>query len=414
MKRKRELALLLAAALIAAALAGCGAAPPLPEYTVRFDLNGGELVSGELEQVVKEGESAKLPEAVNGRMALSWEGSYENVTADSTVTAQWTKVAMSTSDLAEYVQERTVTVNVTDLLDGKSSGSGFFIDDQGTIVTNFHVIDMAVDISVEAGSGASYAVQEVVDFSEVYDLAILKINMPNSPYLEFADAPVRTGEQVYAVGSALGTLTGSFTAGIVSSVKRNYGLIDCIQMDAAISPGNSGGPLVNTYGEVVGINTASYTNGENLNLAIKPAVLDNLSRDKHLTVREFKEWYEQEASHSWSPYYYDSNGRPHYFYSLVNTYQHVTGTPCRYSVNEHEDTAEEGYYDMNDFYVYDYKASDYDAYVLYLKSIGFVYRDSKQFNAGTSYYYYNEKEMIQVDLFVYTGQEQLAVYPTIE
>ena len=180
--------------------------------------------------------------------------------------AQWTKVALSSTDLAEYVQERTVTVNVTKIAGDNTAGSGFFIDDEGTIVTNYHVIESATAMSVEVNSGGSYDVEEsIVDFSKIYDLAILKIDMTGNEYLDISKEDVKTGEQVYAVGSSLGTLTGSFTAGIVSSTSRIVGLIDCIQMDAAISSGNSGGPLVNVYGEVVGINAYSYINGENLN-----------------------------------------------------------------------------------------------------------------------------------------------------
>ena len=256
-KRTSWIALVLILALCAGLLSGCSA--KTPEYTVTFDLNGGTLVSGELEQKVLEGESAAVPEAENGRMILSWDGSWENVTSDRTIRAKWTKqtfevefdlnggtllsgelkqtvedgddaepptaefgrrelswgedwkdvtsdrtvkaewnkVEMNTADLAEYVQERTVTVNVETLTGGTSTGSGFIIDNEGTIVTNFHVIDLATDITVEAGSGATYPVQEIVDFSNIYDLAVLKINMADSPYLDFAEAPVRTGEQVW-------------------------------------------------------------------------------------------------------------------------------------------------------------------------------------------------------------------------
>ena len=178
----------------------------------------------------------------------------EEPTPEPTATPEPTpepKQPMDTADLAEYVQERTVTVNVEKLTGSKGTGSGFFIDSEGTIVTNFHVIDLAQAITVEMDNGASYPVTEIVDFSNLYDLAILKIDVTDHPYLELAEKDARTGEQVYAVGSALGTLTGTFTGGMVSSTKRTYGEIDCIQMDAAISPGNSGGPLVNVYGEVV-------------------------------------------------------------------------------------------------------------------------------------------------------------------
>ena len=135
MKRKTRLAaLVLVAALCAGFITGCGA-PAKPTYTVTFDLNGGELVSGELTQMVNEGENAVCPEAVNGRLALAWDKSAENITADTVITAQWSKVVMDTADLAEYVQDRTVTVNVKTITGGSGTGSGFFVDSEGTILS---------------------------------------------------------------------------------------------------------------------------------------------------------------------------------------------------------------------------------------------------------------------------------------
>ena len=411
MNRKRKLAaLLLVAALCAGFITGCSA-PAKPTYTVTFDLNGGELISGELTQTVTEGESAVYPQVSNGRLALTWDGEAENITADTVIKAQWTKVPMDTADLAEYVQERTVTVNVKTISGGSGTGSGFFVDSEGTIVTNFHVIDMAEEISVEVNSGAVYNVEKVVDFSNVYDVAILKINVTDQPYLEFCDEAIRTGEQVYAVGSALGTLTGTFTAGIVSSTKRTYGMIECIQMDAAISPGNSGGPLVNIYGEVVGINVAKYTNGENLNLAIKPSTLGVLLQNKNWTVSEFKGWYEQESSRSWSPAYTKKDGSTGYMYSLVRNYQTVTGAKCLRSRKNGVDGYVEGYRDMYDVYIYEYAESQFNEYKEYLKSVGFQFKDSERESdwVGTSYYYYCEKDDILLDLFVYDDLSRLRV-----
>lgn len=360
-------------------------------YVVTFDLNGGELVEGDVKQEVEEGMSASAPEVKNGRMALEWDKDFSNVTEDIKVTAQWSKQPMETTELAEYVQERTVTVNVTSILGNESVGSGFFIDNQGTIVTNYHVIDKGSEMTVQASDGGNYDVQYIIDFSPVYDLAILKIDITDNPYLEFEEESVKAGEQVYAVGSALGTLTGSFTAGTVSSTSRTIGLIDCIQIDAAISHGNSGGPLVDSYGDVVGINTFSYGEGENLNLAIKPTVLEKLSRDKNFTVSDFKEWYITESSRSYSPY----NGE-HFYYSLINTYSTVTGVSCLAS-SDGENTIE-GYNDCYQYYFYKYDASNYDDYVDYLKGIGFKYNDSKQTEAGMTYYYYNEKDNILMEL----------------
>ena len=390
---KKTLALIMAVVCLAGVLAGCGSSASAPEPT-----------AAPTEAPTPEPTAEPTPEP----------------TPEPTATPEPTpepKKPMDTADLAEYVQERTVTVNVEKLTGSKGTGSGFFIDSEGTIVTNFHVIDLAQAISVEMDNGASYPVTEIVDFSNLYDLAILKIDVKDHPYLELAEKDARTGEQVYAVGSALGTLTGSFTGGMVSSTKRTYGEIDCIQMDAAISPGNSGGPLVNVYGEVVGINTASYTSGENLNLAIKVSELDRLAKDKNWSVKEFKEWYEQESSRSWSPTYKKSDGSTGYLYSLVNNYQTVTGAKCLQSCDNGEEGKKvDGYRDMFDYYIYEYNTSEYDKYVEYLKSIGFEYEDSETKDnwTGTSYYYYNEKDEIMIDLYVLKDFSQIWIWPTSE
>ena len=378
-------------------------------YTVTFDLDGGELVSGEAEQLILEGEDAVPPQVTNGKRELAWEGSYTNITEDTVIRAKWSKVPMSTVDLAEYVQQRTVTVNVKMLNGNSGTGSGFFIDDKGTIVTNFHVIDLAEDITVEVHGGASYPVKRVIDFSNTHDLAILQIDMKDTPFLELAADPVRTGEKVFAVGSSLGTLTGSFSDGIVSSISRDYGMVDCIQMTTPISPGNSGGPLVNEYGEAVGINTASFIRGENLNLAIKVSELDTLARDKNWTVKEFKEWYEQESSLCWSPM--DEDG--YSYYSLVHTYQEETGAKCLYTVDYEGNILAEKYVDENPGYVYEYNSKEYNKYTTYLKSVGFVYDSSEEFSDGTSYYYTNEKDGILLDLFLFSDTDWIWIMPYI-
>ena len=154
----------------------------------------------------------------------------------------------------------------------------------------------------------------------------------------------------------------------------------------------------------MGINTFSYGDGENLNLAIKPETMQKLAMDKNYTVNDFREWYTTESSRSFSPY--TGSG---YNYSLVNTYQTVTGATCRFSCDE-EDEAVSGYYDCYVYYGYDYVFSEYDAYVAYLKSIGFVYQDSEQFSDGTSYYYYNEKDNILVDMFITSDSEGLLIW----
>ena len=143
------------------------------------------------------------------------------------------------------------------------SGSGFVYDNTGHIITNNHVIDDALKITVTFLDGESYAA-EIVGNDADLDLAVLKINTRNSylHHLELgSSSELKVGQQVVAIGNPFG-LSGSMTTGIVSQIGRllpqesGYSIPNVIQTDAAINPGNSGGPLLNLNGEVVGINTA--------------------------------------------------------------------------------------------------------------------------------------------------------------
>lgn len=144
-----------------------------------------------------------------------------------------------------------------------SLGSGFVFDKAGYILTNAHVIDNTTKVVVKFDNGEEYQAA-VVGTDEETDLAVLKINAPRSlPFLRLADSDrVRVGEWVLAVGSPFG-LTRTVTAGIVSQVKRETpdgsAFQKFIQTDAAINRGNSGGPLVNLDGEVIGINSQIAT-----------------------------------------------------------------------------------------------------------------------------------------------------------
>jgi serine protease Do len=141
-------------------------------------------------------------------------------------------------------------------------GSGFIIDAQGHIVTNHHVVANAEEIKAKLQDGREL-VAEVVGTDQQTDLALLRIKADKSlPYVSFGDSDrLRPGHIVLAVGNAFG-LGGTVTAGIVSAHNRNINAgpyDDFIQTDAAINRGNSGGPLFNTSGEVVGVNTAIYS-----------------------------------------------------------------------------------------------------------------------------------------------------------
>jgi S1-C subfamily serine protease len=153
--------------------------------------------------------------------------------------------------------------------DGNSlkEGSGFIVSTDGRILTNYHVIAGAHSALVKLSDGSYFPVDGVVAFSETTDLALLKVSGTNLPTLKIENKDnVIVGERVIAVGSPLG-LQNTVSDGIVSAVRDEDGT-KWIQTTAPISPGNSGGPLLNLDGKVVGVITARIVGGENLNLAI--------------------------------------------------------------------------------------------------------------------------------------------------
>ena len=164
--------------------------------------------------------------------------------------------------------------------DAIATGSGFFIDADGTAVTNHHVIYGATSAKVwlANSSGADQEERDVLgvyDWSEEEDWAVLKISGSNDSYLKAGDPSTAAGgATVYALGSPLG-LSASISDGIVSNPARVFDGQTYIQITAPISPGSSGGALVNKYGDVVGITSAGFEEGQNLNLAIPIARIAN-------------------------------------------------------------------------------------------------------------------------------------------
>ncbi|MGO9743393.1 MAG: Do family serine endopeptidase [Roseiarcus sp.] len=141
-----------------------------------------------------------------------------------------------------------------------AQGSGFFISADGYIVTNNHVVDHATEVTVTLSDGKTLDAK-VVGADEKTDLALLKVNGDNFPFVSFADKAPRVGDWVIAVGNPFG-LGGTVTAGIVSARGRDIGsgpYDDFIQIDAPVNHGNSGGPTFNTEGQVVGVNTAIFS-----------------------------------------------------------------------------------------------------------------------------------------------------------
>ena len=171
---------------------------------------------------------------------------------------------------------------------GMAQGSGFFVSQDGYVVTNNHVVEHAVEVQLVTDAGKTLEAK-VIGTDPRSDLALLKVKDGGDfPYVKLAEGKPRIGDWVLAIGNPFG-LGGTVTAGIVSAQGRDIGsgpYDDFIQIDAPINKGNSGGPTFNGNGEVVGVNTAIYSpSGGNVGIAFAiPAstvkqVVESLKKD---------------------------------------------------------------------------------------------------------------------------------------
>ena len=188
-------------------------------------------------------------------------------------------------------------------------GSGFYIDNKGTVVTNYHVIENCSSAHVITSDGGIYDVINVLGYDKDLDIAILETTKKKSIAVEIEEKAT-TGETVYALGSSLG-LTGTFSEGLVSSAERELGENVYIQISAPISVGNSGGPVVNGAGKVIGIACAGFEDGQNLNLAIPASEIEQIDVDSPVSMEEFfkntSEYYVEETEYSYSDWVEEHN-----------------------------------------------------------------------------------------------------------
>lgn len=178
---------------------------------------------------------------------------------------------------------------------GQSAGSGVIISPEGYIVTNNHVVEDASKITVTTFSGKEYT-GKIIGTDPKTDLAVIKIEGDDLPFVSWSSEPLKVGNLVLAVGSPFG-LKSSVTMGIISALGRgNVGITeyeDFIQTDAPINPGNSGGPLINMNGEIVGINTAifSRTGGsEGIGFAIPVDIVKDITNSLIQTGSVVRGW----------------------------------------------------------------------------------------------------------------------------
>jgi S1-C subfamily serine protease len=177
----------------------------------------------------------------------------------------------SQEDFSGIIED--VITEVVSIRTEKSTGSGFIVDPQGYVITNSHVVQGGRFVQVRFFDGRVFDAQ-VVGADEFTDVALLKIN-GFFDSLKLADSDdVQIGEKVIAIGNPLG-LSFSVTEGIVSAVEREgpNGLKAYVQTDVSLNPGNSGGPLINKEGEVIGINNFKIGGAESLGFALESDVI---------------------------------------------------------------------------------------------------------------------------------------------
>ena len=189
---------------------------------------------------------------------------------------------------------------------GDKVGTGFILDKGGIVATNLHVVAGESAIRIRLYDGTQYPVMQIAGLDPARDLALLKINPAKElPTLKLGDSDtISAGDQIVAIGNPLGVFDYSVTSGLISQVRPLCGQeaiaarqckeeLTVLQISAAISPGSSGGPLFNQFGEVVGITTAIITAGQNINLAVpgnylKPLVAQHVAISPDQFAQETK------------------------------------------------------------------------------------------------------------------------------
>ena len=175
---------------------------------------------------------------------------------------------------ASLIYKNTVNSTVTITTDNGSQGSGFFVS-QNIIATNYHVMEGATNASCYLNnSDTEYKIDGYVGIDKTVDLILLKVSTLSKPVIKLAVSTASIGQKVYVIGSPRG-LPATISDGIISGMRYFEGN-KLLQMTASISPGSSGGPVLNSNGELIGISVSQLTDGQNLNFAIPKSYLQIL------------------------------------------------------------------------------------------------------------------------------------------
>lgn len=186
----------------------------------------------------------------------------------------------SPQDIARQAMPAVVVLTMRDR-NGQpiSIGSGFFVD-ENVVATNAHVIRGATSgMSKSIIDAEQQPITGVLGVDESHDLALVAVDNPGPALALATDHSVEIGQNVYAIGNPEG-LEGTFSAGILSA-KRTFGSDTLLQITAPISPGSSGGPVLDEHGDVIGVATATFREGQNLNFAVPVARVAELLKARH-------------------------------------------------------------------------------------------------------------------------------------
>lgn len=195
-------------------------------------------------------------------------------------TGRLSHAEMETSQIVEKYSQSVVTIIALDENNQPLSlGSGFFVNENGNIATNHHVIENCVKAIIKTKIGERGTILEILNYDHELDLIIARTSLKSTKPLPFGDSDTITiGEDILAIGNPAG-LEGTVSKGIISGV-RKVDDIKFIQITAPISPGSSGGPVFNLAGKVIGVATAYLTYGQSLNFAMPINYLKSLKPNK--------------------------------------------------------------------------------------------------------------------------------------